>query len=69
MDRWRPKEIKQMELGGNKNARVYYEKHGMYDNDGKPNHKHPALAKYKQDLNKKAEQALPKSEPVITSTT
>jgi hypothetical protein len=29
-----------MELGGNKNAQVYYEKNGMYQ-DGKPNHKAP----------------------------
>ena len=46
MDRWKPKEIKQMELGGNKNAQIYYEKNGMYT-DGKPNHKAPSLAKYK----------------------
>jgi len=29
MDNWKPKELKQMELGGNKNAREYFEKHGM----------------------------------------
>lgn len=46
-----------MEFGGNKNAAVYFEKNGMMA-DGKPNHKHPALAKYKQDLLKKAEQAV-----------
>lgn len=54
MDRWKKKEIKQMELGGNKNAQVYYEKNGMIV-EGKPNHKAPALAKYKQDLSRKAE--------------
>ena len=46
-----------MELGGNKNAQLYFEKNGMYV-DGKPNHKAPQLAKYKQDLLKKVEIAL-----------
>lgn len=54
MDRWKHKEIKQMELGGNKNAAVYFEKNGMFT-DGKPNHKDSALTKYKQDLLRKAE--------------
>ena len=40
MDRWKPKELKQMELGGNKNAMAYYEKNGMMK-DGKPDHKAP----------------------------
>jgi len=43
-----------MELGGNKNALIYFEKNGMYV-DGKPNHKAPALSKYKSDLLKKVE--------------
>lgn len=43
-----------MQFGGNKNAQVYFEKNGMYV-DGKPNHKAPQLAKYKQDLLKKVE--------------
>jgi len=30
MDRWKHKELKCMELGGNKNASVYFEKNGMY---------------------------------------
>ena len=30
MDRWKPKELKCMELGGNKNAAIYFEKNGMY---------------------------------------
>lgn len=37
MDKWKAKEVKQMELGGNKNALMYYEKNGMF-NAGKPNH-------------------------------
>lgn len=43
-----------MELGGNKNAEIYYQKNQMYQ-DGRPNHKAPQLAKYKQDLLKKVE--------------
>jgi hypothetical protein len=35
-----------MELGGNKNAAIFYEKNGMMK-DGKPDHKAPQLAKYK----------------------
>lgn len=35
-----------MELGGNKNASIYYDKNGMFSN-GKPNHFAPQLAKYK----------------------
>jgi hypothetical protein len=54
MDRWKKKEIKCMELGGNKNASIYYEKNGMIV-DGKPNHKAAALTKYKQDLSRKAD--------------
>lgn len=46
-----------MELGGNKNATVYFEKNGMFV-DGKPNHKAPQLTKYKADLLKKVELAL-----------
>ena len=40
MDRWKLKELKQMELGGNKNAMMYFEKNGMIV-DNKPNHKAP----------------------------
>ena len=54
MDRWKLKELKQMELGGNKNAHIFFEKNGMYV-DGKPNHKAAQLAKYKSDLLKKVE--------------
>jgi hypothetical protein len=58
MDRWKAKELKCMELGGNKLASAYYEKNGMVQADGTPNHKAPQLAKYKQDLAKKAEQEI-----------
>jgi hypothetical protein len=54
MDRWKLKELKQMELGGNKNALIYYEKNGMFA-DGKPNHKAVQLTKYKTDLLKRVE--------------
>ncbi len=43
-----------MELGGNKNAAIYFEKNGMIA-DGKPNHKAPQLTKYKTDLLKRVE--------------
>ena len=54
MDRWKLKELKQMELGGNKNAAIFFEKIGMYQ-DGKPNHKATQLTKYKADLLKRVE--------------
>ena len=41
MDRWKAKELKSMELGGNKLASTYYEKNGMNQADGTPNHKAP----------------------------
>jgi len=37
MDRWKRKELKCMELGGNKNAREYFDANGMFK-DGKPDH-------------------------------
>ena len=46
MDKWKRTELKQMELGGNKLAKEYYNKNGMMV-DGKPDHKNPALGKYK----------------------
>jgi hypothetical protein len=46
MDRWKMKELKNMELGGNKHANEFYENHDMII-DGKPNHRAPALASYK----------------------
>ena len=49
MDRWKMKEVKTMELGGNKRAQEYYAKHGMMVG-GLPDHKNPALAAYKQTL-------------------
>ena len=40
MDKWKAKDLKQMEIGGNKNAMQFYEKNGMFIN-GKPNHQAP----------------------------
>jgi hypothetical protein len=58
MDVWKAKEIKSMQLGGNKRAKEFYEQNNMYGADGVPNHKAAALAKYKADLSRKAEAAL-----------
>ena len=57
LDKWKRKELKAMELGGNKAARAYYEKNGMIS-DGRPNHQHKALARYKMELAKRVEAAL-----------
>ena len=54
MDRWKTKELKQMELGGNKNARAFYEENGMFT-DGKPDHEHALHSRYKMELAAKAE--------------
>jgi hypothetical protein len=66
MDKWKWKEIKCMELGGNKNAMTFYEKNDMVA-DGKPNHKAPALQKYKADLARRAEIAIGLSNPISTT--
>ena len=55
MDRWKSRELKQMEFGGNKLAKIYYEKNGMIQQGQPPDHKNPALSKYKNDLKSKAE--------------
>ena len=57
MDKWKRKELKQMELGGNKNAQIYYESKNMYK-DGKPDHEAPPHSVYKKELAAKAEQAV-----------
>jgi len=57
MDRWKAKELKQMEFGGNKNARAFYEENGMYT-DGKPDHEAPLHTRYKMELAAKAEAAV-----------
>lgn len=49
MDRWKLKELYQMELGGNKNALEYYTQHDMIK-DGKPDHEAAPHARWKHDL-------------------
>ena len=58
MDRWKNKELKCMELGGNKLATAFFEKNNMMKADGTPNHLAPQLAKHKTDLTKRAEAAI-----------
>jgi len=57
MDRWKAKELKQMELGGNANAKAFYEENFMFK-DGKPDHEAPLHSRYKLELAAKAEAAL-----------
>lgn len=57
MDRWKVKELKRMELGGNENARVYYEAQGMMK-DGRPDHEAAPHARYKMELAAKADVVL-----------
>jgi hypothetical protein len=47
-----------MELGGNKNAKAFYEKNGMLPVRLTPDHKNPALTRYKNELKSKAEKLL-----------
>lgn len=53
MDVWKAKEVRIMELGGNKKAHAFYSKNNMFI-DGRPDHENPALAKYKMGLAKQA---------------
>ena len=56
MDRWKKKELKCMELGGNKNAREYFDSNGMFK-DGKPDHEAAPHSRWKMDLAQRAEAA------------
>lgn len=58
MDRWKAHELKQMEFGGNKAAKAFYEKNGMLKDGQPPDHKNPALARYKNDLKIRAAKAV-----------
>lgn len=51
------RELKQMEFGGNKAAKAFYEKNGMLTTGQPPDHKNPALTRYKNELKMKAEAA------------
>jgi hypothetical protein len=54
MDRWKIKELKRMEFGGNKNAMEYYEANGMIK-DGRADHEAAPHARYKMELAAKAD--------------
>lgn len=60
-----------MELGGNKLAKAFYEKNGMLPQGGQPDHKNPALSRYKNDLKIRAakaignEPAAPQPQPTV----
>ena len=57
MDRWKRTELKKMELGGNKNAQLFYEENDMYK-DGKPDHEASSHSRWKMELTAKAEAAV-----------
>jgi len=65
MDRWKRLELKNMELGGNKNARAYYEQNGMIK-DGKPDHESAPHARWKQELRAKSEAAIKAEMPQVS---
>jgi hypothetical protein len=58
MDRWKRKELKQMELGGNAKAKEFYRKNGMIKDGEPPDHKNPALTKYKLEIKNSAAREL-----------
>lgn len=62
MDKWKLKELKAMELGGNKKAKDYYEAQGMAK-DGKPDHEAAPHARYKMELAAVCEQAIQEQAP------
>ena len=62
MDRWKMKELKRMELGGNKAAAEYYEQTGMMSN-GKPDHEAAPHARYKQELAAKVDAVFASMQP------
>ena len=47
-----------MELGGNKAAKAFYEKNGMLPTGSMPDHKNPALSRYKNQLKINAQKAI-----------
>ena len=49
MDKWKLKEIKHMELGGNKRVRQYFEENGM-SKDGGNDHEAAPHARWKMEL-------------------
>lgn len=57
MDKWKIKELKRMELGGNKRAQIFYEQNGMIK-DGKPDHEASSHSRYKMELAAEADAAI-----------
>ena len=57
MDKWKLKELKACELGGNARAREYYEQNAMMK-DGKPDHEAAPHARYKMELAATCEKAI-----------
>jgi len=57
LDKWNRKQLKQMELGGNKVAKAYFEKHDLIQ-AGQHNYSLPMAQKYRAELAKRAEAAL-----------
>ena len=51
-DKWTAKELKVMEIGGNKNAAMYYESNGLCMN-GIYNYADPLAARYRDELSMK----------------
>ena len=73
LDKWNRKQLKQMELGGNKAAKAYFEKHDLIQ-AGLHSYSLPLAIKYRTELAKKAESALqgtvltPPTAPTATDT-
>ena len=57
MDKWKLKELKALELGGNKNAKAYYDAQGMFK-EGRPDHEAAPHARYKMELGAEVEKAI-----------
>ena len=57
MDKWKEKELKRMELGGNKRASEFYEQNGMIK-DGRPDHEASSHSRYKLELAAEADAAM-----------
>jgi len=62
MDKWKLKELKAMELGGNAKAKVYYDAQGM-TKDGRPDHEAAPHARYKMELAAVCEAAIQEQAP------
>ncbi len=66
LDKWNRKQLKQMELGGNKAAKAYFEKHDLIQ-AGQHNYTLPLVVKYRVELAKRAESAIAQSIPEVTA--